>query len=70
MSQHEIPVEPAPEPRGPCAWCGEDSVAAIRIEKPRYGKAHNGVRVLKKHAIVVPVCAEHEARFKTDEEEA
>ncbi len=59
MSQTAIPT-PAEEPiTGPCAWCGDPPIGTVEVERARWGKAANGVRVLKKRAIVVPACREH-----------
>jgi hypothetical protein len=61
--QTSIPVDDSPDPSGPCAWCGEPITVPLIVEPARFGKAANGVRVLRKRPVVVPACREHAEHF-------
>lgn len=52
-----LPEGPAPDPG--CAWCGDKPTTDLILEKPRYTVASNGTRVVKRRAVVVPVCPTH-----------
>jgi hypothetical protein len=60
----DVPSAREPDPgAGPCEWCGDDDTVPLLVEPARFGKAANGVRVLKRHAVVVPACRKHAERF-------
>lgn len=44
---------------GPCVYCGHEPAAPVEIEKARFGKAPNGVRVMKRRPVVVMLCDAH-----------
>jgi hypothetical protein len=54
---------PAPVAERPCAWCGALTVGTLEVEKARYGKAVNGVRVMKKAPVTAPCCGECSLRL-------
>ena len=55
--QIEIAGEFNEEIAGPCRWCGGEPATPFEVEKPRYGlHRKNGVRVLKRRAVMVPAC--------------
>ncbi len=39
-----------------CAWCGAETTNRVDIDPARWGKAANGVRVLKRRAITAACC--------------
>lgn len=64
--QQEIPVPAAQSGCTVCAWCGERAVTSIELEPAQYtyrkksdGKRVKRVKLIKRHAIEVPVCLHH-----------
>lgn len=65
--QTTIPVpEPPPAASKRCAWCGEPAVGEFETHPASYGKAVNGVKVLKRAATTAPVCREHQRRCEAE----
>lgn len=58
--QVAIPVEEAQPTSGRCAWCGATAFRQIELEKARYTKAANGVRVIARRPIMAWACVSHE----------
>lgn len=62
--QTAIPVpEPPPSPKV-CAWCGAPAVDELEIQPAQHthrktGKGGKTIKVLKRAAIVAPVCRVH-----------
>lgn len=61
--QQSIPVPDSPAPEGPCEWCGDPDTVPFVVRPASWGKAANGIRVLKRRALVVPACRRHAIEF-------
>lgn len=62
MTQTSIPVPPTTGPPPECAWCGCNAVDELEIQPAKYTNrkaAGSTVKILKKAAVAVPVCAFH-----------
>lgn len=57
MQREQLPlVEPEPQPSTPvCAWCLEPASTEFEVAPPQYGLSR-GIRVVRKPALMVPVC--------------
>ena len=63
----DLPSEGRPKP---CAWCGEGTFGTLEVDKPKYGKAANGSRIIRRAAILAPCCARCAMRMAPSETES
>ena len=74
MTQEQIPVEDVEPDRSICAWCGEPASTTLELEPVSYthrkGPDGKKVKLVKKHAIVRPVCLRHYKTLQRSEDAA